>query len=125
MRLTVTTPTKMISLGFLAKDMFLRTVLMPDENGLYDPVQSYENEMLEKAATLPLEGGFNERIKNGLLEALAELKEGEKFLCSGHWVLDFKSKEAQYLWEVVRLLNEGTNLEEAQKIAIESVGVKE
>ncbi|MDD3465590.1 MAG: hypothetical protein PHE67_00455 [Campylobacterales bacterium] len=124
MRLTVTTPTKMISLGFLAKDMFLKTVLKPDENGQYDPVQSYDNEMFEKAATLPLEGGFTERIKNGLLEALGELKEGEKFLCSGHWIIDFKSKQAKYLWEVVRLLNDGVNLDKAQKTAMESIGEK-
>lgn len=105
MRLTITTQTKMISLGLFAKDIFLNHVLWPDENNQFDAVQEFRPDMLVAAKSLPIDGGIDEGVKAGIVEALSELAEGERFLVNGAWVVDLKSQEAKFYWKVVELLN--------------------
>lgn len=106
MRLTITTHTKMISLGIFAKDIFMNHVLWSDENDQFDTVQTFRPDMLVAAKTLPLNGGIDEKVKQGVIDALSELKDGDRFLVNGAWVVDFKSREAKFYWKVVEMLNE-------------------
>ncbi|MFA6144045.1 MAG: hypothetical protein WCW84_06705 [Sulfurimonas sp.] len=105
MRLTITTFTKMISLGIFAKDIFLKHVLLSDENDQFDSVQVFTPNMLSAAKSLPLDGGIDEKVKDGIIDALSELSEGDRFLVNGAWVIDFKSREAKFYWKVVEMLN--------------------
>lgn len=124
MHMAVVTHKKMIALGVFAKDLFAEHVLSVDEDGKsFDVVQVVQEDTLEKIKQMPLRGGFDERIKNGTIEAFEEMEVGDKFLCADAWITDFKSKEAKYYWKVQQYINEGYSLQESSDKA--NLAIKE
>lgn len=120
MRMEVVTHDRMISLGFLAKNLFVKHVLVPDEDGKsFDTLQTVCEDTLEKIKSMPLEGGFTQKIKDGAIDAFSRMKVGDKFLCLDAWVTDYKSEEAKLYWKVQELCNEGILLQDALKLANE------
>ena len=114
MRIEVVTRNRMISLGILAKNLFIEGVLDLDEDGKsFDALQTVKNDTLERIKRLPLEGGFTQRIKDGAILAFGDMKAGEKFLCINAWVINYESDEAKLYWKVQELVNQGYTLQEA------------
>ena len=114
MTLSVFTNTQIISLEDGAADMFTNYVLSPDEKMQVQPVQTYEQKMMNKAINLQLRNGIDEVNKKMILAGLADLKEGERFLCNGAKITDIESTEALYYMRIVRHLNNGENLTPTQ-----------
>lgn len=119
MRMEIVTHDRMISLGVMAKDHFMTNILQPDENGQFDALQEVQADTLDKIKALPLQGGIDQRIKDGAIDAFSRMSVGDKFLCVGAWVGDYKSEEAKYYWKVQELCNQDNTLEEAQEKAKE------
>lgn len=120
MRMEVVTHDRMISLGFLAKDLFAENVLVVDEDGKsFEVLQTVQANTLDKIKSMPLQGGFNERIKAGAIDAFERMNVGDKFLCLDAWVTDHKSYEAKFYWHVQKLCNDGYGLQEAVKLGNE------
>lgn len=120
MRMEVVTHDRMISLGVLAKNLFAKHVLAMDEDGKsFDILQTVKEDTLDKIKSMPLEGGFDQRIKDGAIDAFSRMKVGDKFLCLDAWVTDYTSEEAKAYWEMQRLCNEGYTLQESAKMAKE------
>lgn len=120
MRLTVVTNNKMISLGILAKDYFAKNVLVNDENGTsFDVLQTVQKNTLKKIQNLEPMYGIDQKIKEGIINAFSEIKVGDKFLCIDAWVIDYKSDEARFYWEVQRLCNKGETLKRAIELGNE------
>ena len=119
MRLSVFTNTKLFSLEDSAKDIFMNMVLTPDENNQVMPVQEYDDMMMVRAQNLPLDNGIDETIKNEIIEAFEDLKEGDRFLMNQAFITNIASAEAKYYWRIVALLNDGSkrSATEAQGIA--------
>lgn len=118
MRMEVVTHDKMISLGFLAKNLFVKHVLVVDEDGQsFDTLQTVQADTLEKIKAMPTEGGFTQEIKDGAICAFSSMNVGDKFLCLDAWVTNYQSEEAKFYWEVQRLCNEGHALQDASKLA--------
>ncbi len=116
MTLSVFTNTQIISLEDGAADMFMNYVLTPDENRQIQAVQTYEMKMMNKAINLPLRNGIDEVNKKMILAGLADLQEGDRFLCNGAKITDMESPEAKYYLRLVGNLNNGQDLtpEQAQ-----------
>ncbi|MBE0499752.1 MAG: hypothetical protein IBX43_11070 [Campylobacterales bacterium] len=121
MTLSVFTPSQIISLEDGAADMFMNTILTPDASRQIQAVQTYREEMMAKAIKLPLTNGIDEVKKKMILSGLADLKEGERFLCNGAKISDLDSPEARYYLRLVSYLNDGKNRspQEAQNMARE------
>lgn len=120
MRVEVVTHDRMISLGILAKDLFAKNVLVMDEDGTsFDVLQTVQVDTLDKIKSIPLQGGFDQRIKDGAIEAFKRMNVGDKFLCLDAWVTDYKSDEAKFYWHVQKLCNDGYDLQEAVKLGNE------
>ncbi len=119
MRLSVFTNTKLFTLEDNAKDIFMNMVLTPDENNQVMPVQEYDDMMMVRAQNLPLDNGIDETIKNEIIEAFEDLKEGDRFLMNQAFITNIASAEAKYYWRIVALLNDGSkrSATEAQGIA--------
>lgn len=118
MRMEVVTHDRMISLGFLAKDLFAKHALVIDEDGeSFDALQTVQEDTLEKIKSLPLENGVTKDVKDGAIDAFSRMKVGDKFLCLSAWVRNYQSEKAKFYWEVQRLCNEGYALQEASKLA--------
>lgn len=116
MTLSVFTNTQIISLEDGAADMFMNYVLSPDENRQIQAVQNYDIKMMNKAINLPLRNGIDEVNKKMILAGLADLKEGDRFLCNRANITDINSPEAKYYLRLVGYLNNGEKLapEQAQ-----------
>lgn len=123
MHLTIITRLHMIGLGMLAKNIFLDHVLWPDPEGQFHSIQKFSSDMLIGAMKMPLESGITQEIKNGIIDALADLKEGERFIVAHTWIEDPKSEEAEFHRVVVSLLNKSiaVTLPEAVKEANEII----
>jgi len=119
MRLSLFTNTKLITLEDGAKDIFMNMVLTPDENNQVMPVQEYDEMMMHRVKNLPLSNGIDEMIKNEIIEAFEDLKEGDRFLMNQAFITDIEGAEAKYYWRIVALLNDGSkrSATEAQGIA--------
>jgi len=113
MRMAIVTHKNMISLGILAKELFIKNVLVINKDETYDTLQTIQEDTFDKIKALPIEGGFTEEIKEGAIKAFDSMNPGEKFLCINAWVTNYQSDEAKYYWEVQRLCNEGYTLAEA------------
>lgn len=115
MRMMVVTNTRMLSLGIMAKDIFINTVLVADEDGKsFDTVQIVKEDTLDKVKNLPISGCLQE-IKDGAIAAFEEMDIGTKFLCVDDWIIDFKSDRAKFYWKVQELINNGLELSDAVK----------
>ncbi len=122
MTLSVFTNTRIISLEDGAADIFMNTILTPDASRQIQAVQTYKEEMMAKAIKLPLQNGIDEVKKKMILAGLADLKEGERFLCNGAKISDLDSSEARYYLRLVGYMNDGKNrsAQEAQNMAREA-----
>lgn len=125
MHLTIITKTHIVVLGIAAKGIFLNHVLWPDENGRFDAVQEFSPFMLIGAMQLPLEGGINEEIKHGIIDAFADLKEGERFILSRSLILDPFSPEARFHQHVAALLNSNRQMSIADAVKQANMKVRE
>ncbi len=125
MRLSVFTNTKLFTLEGGAKDIFMNLVLTPDENNQVMPVQHFDAEMLQRAKNLTLGNGIDEMIKNEIIEAFEELKEGERFLMNKAFITDIKGAEAAYYWRIVALLNDGSSRTPNEAQAVARIGERE
>jgi hypothetical protein len=114
MTLSVFTNTQIISLEEGAADMFTNYVLSPDEKMQIQPVQTYNMTMMNKAINLQLRNGLDEVKKKMILAGLADLEEGDRFLCNGAKITDLESTEAKYYMRIVRHLNNGEDLTPSQ-----------
>lgn len=121
MTLSIFTNSQIISLEDSAADMFMNTILTPDASRQVQAVQTYREEMMARAIKLPLTNGIDEVKKKMILAGLADLKEGERFLCNGAKISDLDSPEARYYLRLVGYLNDGKNRtpQEAQNMARE------
>lgn len=120
MRMEVVTHDRMISLGILAKDLFAKQVLVIDKDEKsFDVLQEVKPDTLEKIKSMPLEGGFTQRIKDGAIDAFSRMNIGDKFLCLDAWITSYESDEAKFYWEVQKLCNDGHSLQEASELAKE------
>lgn len=121
MTLSIFTNSQIISLEDGAADMFMNTILTPDASRQVQAVQTYREEMMARAIKLPLTNGIDEVKKKMILAGLADLKEGERFLCNGAKISDLDSPEARYYLRLVGYLNDGKNRtpQEAQNMARE------
>ena len=119
MRLTVFTNTKIITLEGGARELFMHRILTPDANNQVMPVQEYRPEMMLRAKNLPAGNGMDDIIRNEIIEAFEDLKEGDRFLMNRALITDIKGAEAAYYWRIVALLNDGSkrSANEAQAIA--------
>jgi len=114
MTLSVFTNSQIISLEDGAADMFTNFVLTPDEKMQILPVQTFEQKMMNKAINLQLRNGIDEVNKKMILAGLADLKDGDRFLCNGAKITDIESTEAKYYLRIVQHLNNGENLTPSQ-----------
>ena len=114
MTLSVFTNTQIISLEDGAADMFTNYVLSPDEKMQIQPVQTFEHKMMGSAINLQLRNGIDEVNKKMILAGLADLEEGDRFLCNGAKITDLESTEAKYYMRIVRHLNNSENLTPTQ-----------
>ncbi len=125
MRLSVFTNTKLFTLEGSAKDIFMNMVLTPDENNQVLPVQELDDMMLLRAKNLTLGNGIDQIIKNEIIEAFEELKEGDRFLMNQAFITDIKSAEAAYYWRIVALLNDGSKRSATEAQGIARMGERE
>ena len=125
MNLSVFTNTQIISLDGGAADMFTNYVLAPDEKMQIQPVQTYNMTMMNKAINLQLRNGLDEVKKKMILAGLADLEEGDRFLCNGATITDLESTEAKYYLRIVSNLNNGQDLTPAQAQARARIDEKE
>ncbi len=125
MRLSVFTNTKLFSLEDSAKDIFMNMVLTPDENNQVMPVQEYDDMMMVRAQNLPLDNGIDETIKNEIIEAFEDLKEGDRFLMNQAFITNIASAEAKYYWRIVALLNDGSKRSATEAQGIARMGERE
>ena len=125
MRLSVFTNTKLFTLEGSAKDIFMNLVLTPDENNQVLPVQAIDEMMRLRARNLVLGNGIDEMIKNEILEAFDDLKEGDRFLMNQAFITDIKSAEAAYYWRIVALLNDGSGRTPTEAQGIARMGERE
>jgi len=114
MTLSVFTNTQIISLEGGAADMFTNYILSPNAKMQIQPVQTFEQKMMNKAINLQLKNGIDEVNKKMILAGLADLEEGDRFLCNGAKITDIESTEAKYYLRIVTNLNNGENLTPAQ-----------
>jgi hypothetical protein len=70
--------------------------------------------MMNKAINLQLRNGLDEVKKKMILAGLADLEEGDRFLCNGAKITDLESTEAKYYMRIVRHLNNGEDLTPSQ-----------
>lgn len=116
MSLSVFTNAQLISLDNHAKDLFMNFVLTPNEKNQIAGVQTYEEAMMNRAIALPIQKGLDEVTKKMILGGLADLKEGDRFLCNAATIEDIKSPMASYYFQIVSYMNDGQGLtaEQAQ-----------
>lgn len=118
MRMEVVTHDRMVSLGFIAKDIFAKHVLTVDDDGKsFDTLQTIQEDTHSKIDSLPVQGGITESIKTGIIDAFSRMKVGDKFLCLNAWITNYESEEAKFYWEVQKLCNQGHNLKEGIALA--------
>jgi hypothetical protein len=125
MRLSVFTNTKLFTLEDSAKDIFMNLVLTPDDNNQVMPVQEFDEMMMLRAKNLILGNGIDEVIKNEIVEAFEDLKEGDRFLMNQAFITDIKSAEAAYYWRIVALLNDGSKRSATEAQGIARMGERE
>ena len=125
MRLSVFTNTKLFTLEDSAKDIFMHMVLTPDENNQVLPAQEITGTMRERAQNLALGNGIDTMIKNEIVEAFAELKEGDRFLMNQAVITDIESAEAKYYWRIVALMNDGSKRTATEAQGIARMGERE
>ncbi|MEN8147709.1 MAG: hypothetical protein ABFR02_08845 [Campylobacterota bacterium] len=125
MRLSVFTNTKLFTLEESAKDIFMNLVLTPDENNQVLPVQEIDEMMILRAKNLTLGNGIDQMIKNEIIEAFEDLKEGDRFLMNQAFISDIKSAEAAYYWRIVALLNDGSKRSATEAQGIARMGERE
>ena len=116
MTLSVFTNSQVISLEDNAAALFMHKILTPDSSNQVQAIQIYEEKMMNRAINLPLGNGIDEVNKKMILSGLADLKEGDRFLCNGAKITDLESPEAGYYLRLVGNLNNGQDLtpEQAQ-----------
>ena len=125
MRLSVFTNTKLFSLEDSAKDIFMNMVLTPDDNNQVMPVQEFDEMIMVRAQNLPLGNGIDEIIKNEIIEAFEDLKEGDRFLMNQAFITNIASAEAKYYWRIVALLNDGSKRSATEAQGIARMGERE
>ena len=125
MRLSVFTNTKLFTLEGSAKDIFMNMVLTPDENNQVLPTQEINDMMIVRANNLPLGNGIDEMIKNEIIEAFEDLKEGDRFLMNQAFISDIESAEAKYYWRIVALMNDGSKRTASEAQGIARMGERE
>ncbi len=125
MRLSVFTNTRLFTLEGSAKDIFMNLVLTPDENNRVLPVQEIDDMMRLRAKNLTLGNGIDQMIKNEIIEAFEDLKEGDRFLMNQAFITDIKSAEAAYYWRIVALLNDGSKRTPTEAQGIARMGERE
>ena len=125
MRLSVFTNTKLFSLEDSAKDIFMNMVLTPDDNHQVMPVQEFDEMIMVRAQNLPLGNGIDEIIKNEIIEAFEDLKEGDRFLMNQAFITNIASAEAKYYWRIVALLNDGSKRSATEAQGIARMGERE
>jgi len=125
MRLSVFTNTKLFSLEGSAKDIFMNMVLTPDENNQVLPTQEVNDMMIVRAQNLPLTNGIDTMIKNEIIEAFRDLKEGDRFLMNQAFITNIESAEAKYYWRIVALMNDGSKRTASEAQGIARMGERE
>ena len=125
MRLSVFTNTKLFTLEDSAKDIFMNMVLTPDENNQVLPTQELNDMMMVRAKNLPLGNGIDEMLKNEIIEAFEELKEGDRFLMNQAVITNIESAEAKYYWRIVALMNDGSKRSATEAQGIARMGERE
>jgi len=125
MRLSVFTNTKLFTLEGNAKDVFMNMVLTPDDNNQVLPTQEIDDMMIVRAKNLPLGNGIDELIKNEIIEAFEELKEGDRFLMNQAFITNIESAEAKYYWRIVALMNDGSKRSASEAQGIARMGERE
>ncbi len=125
MRLSVFTNTKLFTLEGGAKDIFMNMVLTPDENNQVLPTQTIDAGMRMRAENLPLGNGIDEMIKNEIIEAFDDLKEGDRFLMNQATITNIESAEAKYYWRIVALMNDGSKRSATESQGIARMGERE
>jgi len=127
MRIIVVIGGTVVSLGFFAKDTFLKNVCVADpkendsDTDTFDAVQTVYENTLERAKSMPVQGGYNQRIYDSVVEAFEEAVVGDKFLCMEAFITDVMGKEVNIIREATKLVNEGLGLNEALYKAIDNV----
>ncbi|MEE8588543.1 MAG: hypothetical protein V3S80_04270 [Sulfurimonadaceae bacterium] len=125
MRLSVFTNTKLFTLEDSAKDIFMNLVLTPDDNNQVMPVQEFDDMMMLRAKNLTLSNGIDALIKNEIVEAFEDLKEGDRFLMNQAFITNIESAEAKYYWRIVALLNDGSKRSATEAQGIARMGERE
>ena len=125
MRLSVFTNTKLFTLEGNAKDIFMNMVLTPDDNNQVLPTQEIDDMLVVRAKNLPLGNGIDELIKNEIIEAFEELKEGDRFLMNQAFITNIESAEAKYYWRIVALMNDGSKRSASEAQGIARMGERE
>ncbi len=125
MRLSVFTNTKLFTLEDSAKDIFMNLVLTPDDNNQVMPVQEFDEMMMLRAKNLSLGNGIDELIKNEIIEAFEDLKEGDRFLMNQAFITNIESAEAKYYWRIVALMNDGSKRSATEAQGIARMGERE
>jgi len=125
MRLSVFTNSKLFTLEGSAKDIFMNMVLTPDENNQVLPTQELNDMMVVRAKNLPLGNGIDELIKNEIIEAFEDLKEGDRFLMNQAFITNIESAEAKYYWRIVALMNDGSKRTASEAQGIARMGERE
>ncbi len=125
MRLSVFTNTKLFTLEGSAKDIFMNMVLTPDENNQVLPVQELDDMMMVRAKNLPLGNGIDQMIKDEIIEAFEDLKEGDRFLMNQAFITNIESAEAKYYWRIVALMNDGSKRSATESQGIARMGERE
>jgi len=125
MSLSIFTNTKLISLEDGVKEIFMHKVLRPDENNQVMPTQTFSAEMMERAAALVVDEKMTQFYKREIIEALEDLKEGDRFLMNTAQITNIESAEAKYYWRIVALMNDGSERTPTEAQGIARMGERE
>jgi len=90
------------------KEVFMNYVLTPDDNNQVVPVNQFDQKMMNRAINLPLRFGLDEVGKKMILNALADLKENDRFMINASAPQSIEDNDAKFYLKIVHYLNDGS-----------------
>ncbi len=83
-------------------------VLTPDDTNQVQAVNTFNQKMMNRAINLPLRFGLDEVGKKLILNALADLKDDDRFLLNASAPQSSEDNDARFYLKIVHYLNDGS-----------------
>lgn len=113
-KMSVITHNAIFKFGAFAKYFFVDQILQKEDGGSFHPLQTVQEDTLEKIKELPFQDNYDEKIKFSMIESFKQMQVGDKFLCTNDWIDD--NQEKKYL-KNRKLFIEGYSMNDARSIA--------